>query len=135
MNFSIECKDAVDWLAAMPSESADLVVTDPAYESLEKHRAKGTTTRLAQSSASSNKWFPIFKNDRFPELFTQLFRVLVRQSSNAGELVIDPFAGSASTGQAALLSGRRFSGCDVKQSAVDAGLRRLAETPFLEAQR
>lgn len=68
--------DAVDWLRSLPPESVDLVITDPAYESLEKHRAKGTTTRLKHSKASSNDWFPVFPNDRFPELFEQFYRVL-----------------------------------------------------------
>jgi site-specific DNA-methyltransferase (adenine-specific) len=57
-----------------------LLVTDPAYESLEKHRAVGTTTRLKHSKASSNDWFEIFPNSRFPELFQQAFRVLKRNS-------------------------------------------------------
>jgi site-specific DNA-methyltransferase (adenine-specific) len=60
----------------MPSASVDLVVTDPAYESLEKHRAVGTTTRLTRSKASSNEWFGIFPNGRFGELFAELYRVL-----------------------------------------------------------
>jgi site-specific DNA-methyltransferase (adenine-specific) len=54
----------------------DLVVTDPAYESLEKHRAVGTTTRLKHSKSSSNDWFRVFPNSRFGELFTEVFRVL-----------------------------------------------------------
>jgi site-specific DNA-methyltransferase (adenine-specific) len=64
----------------MPPASVDLVVTDPPYESLEKHRAVGTTTRLKQSKASSNPWFRIFPNARFSELFTELYRVLARHS-------------------------------------------------------
>lgn len=72
--------DAIEWLRSLASESVDLVVTDPAYESLEKHRAKGTTTRLKVSDGSSNEWFPIFPNSRFPELFAELFRVLKRDS-------------------------------------------------------
>ena len=72
--------DAVDWLRTMAPGSVDLVVTDPPYESLEKHRAVGTTTRLKQSKGSSNPWFRIFANSRFPELFSEIFRVLVRNS-------------------------------------------------------
>jgi site-specific DNA-methyltransferase (adenine-specific) len=71
-------RDAVDWLRALPDGSADLVVTDPPYESLEKHRAVGTTTRLKHSKASSNDWFPIFPNSRFPELFREVYRVLAK---------------------------------------------------------
>jgi site-specific DNA-methyltransferase (adenine-specific) len=73
-------EDAVTWLRQQPAESFDLLVTDPAYESLEKHRAVGTTTRLKHSKASSNDWFEIFPNSRFPELFEQTFRVLKRNS-------------------------------------------------------
>lgn len=68
--------DAVEWLRSLPKESIDLILTDPPYESLEKHRAIGTTTRLKHSKASSNDWFAIFENARFPELFRECFRVL-----------------------------------------------------------
>lgn len=242
MTHSIHYGDCIEWLATLAPESADLVVTDPAYESLEKHRAKGTTTRLKVSDASSNAWFPIFGNERFPALFEQLYRVLkrgahcyvlcdqetmfvvhdvapkagfawhkflvwdkvrpgmgyhyrathevicflekgkrkgiaklgclndnatadilrikeveergailscervkgyptekpvpllselIRMSSSPNDLVIDPFAGSASTGVAAKLAGRFFAGCDVVQSAVENGRRRIDETPFI----
>ncbi len=70
--------DAVEWLRALPAESVDLVITDPPYESLEKHRAVGTTTRLKHSKASSNDWFRVFPNVRFPELFREIHRVLAR---------------------------------------------------------
>jgi site-specific DNA-methyltransferase (adenine-specific) len=68
--------DAIDWLRDLPDASVDLIVTDPPYESLEKHRAIGTTTRLKHSKASSNDWFEIFPNARFGELFVELYRVL-----------------------------------------------------------
>jgi site-specific DNA-methyltransferase (adenine-specific) len=73
-------RDAVALLRGLPSESVDLVVTDPAYESLEKHRAIGTTTRLKRSKASSNDWFAIFPNARFPELLSEAYRVLRRNT-------------------------------------------------------
>ena len=68
--------DAVEWLQGLPDGSVDLIVTDPPYESIEKHRAVGTTTRLKHSKASSNDWFTVFPNARFLDLFTQLHRVL-----------------------------------------------------------
>lgn len=68
--------DAIEWLKSLETHSVDLVLTDPAYESLEKHRAKGTTTRLKVSKGSSNEWFPIFPNSRFEEFFTEVYRVL-----------------------------------------------------------
>lgn len=79
-SFALHLGDAVRWLEGLDDESCDVVVTDPPYESLEKHRSVGTTTRLKHSKASSNDWFEIFPNARFPELFTQLYRVLRRNS-------------------------------------------------------
>jgi site-specific DNA-methyltransferase (adenine-specific) len=78
--FSLDHRDAVEWLRAIADESVDLAITDPPYESLEKHRAVGTTTRLKHSKSSSNDWFQIFPNSRFPELFAELYRVLKRDT-------------------------------------------------------
>ena len=218
--FELSGKDAVAWLQDQPSESVDLVITDPAYESLEKHRAVGTTTRLKHSKASSNDWFKIFPNARFGELFRELYRVLrkdshfyllcdaetmfeakpkaedagfrfwkpliwdkctigmgyhyraryefilffekgkrrlndlgiadiitvprirggypaenpaeiadvlIRQSSNDGEVVCDPFMGSGSVGVATLRLGRRFLGNDLNPEAVRVAAQRLRE--------
>lgn len=72
--------DAVDWLRSLPDQSIDLLITDPPYESLEKHRAIGTTTRLKMSKSSSNEWFTIFPNSRFEELLEQIYRVLKKNS-------------------------------------------------------
>lgn len=206
--------DAIAWLKTLESRSVDLVITDIAYESLEKHRAVGTTTRL------TNDWFPIFPNARMGELFSALYRVmaknshlyffcdsetmfvakplaeaagfkfwkplifdkeaigmgyhyratyefilffekghrnladkgipdllthkrirgkyptekpedlariLVRQSSLPGELVIDPFCGSGSFGAAAVREGRRFAGCDIQERAVELTRARLEQ--------
>jgi site-specific DNA-methyltransferase (adenine-specific) len=78
--FALSAQDAVVWLRDQPSESIDLLITDPPYESLEKHRAVGTTTRLKHSKASSNNWFTVFPNARFGELFAEVFRVLRRNT-------------------------------------------------------
>lgn len=78
--FELSTQDAVAWLRALGNESVDLLITDPAYESLEKHRAVGTTTRLKHSKSSSNDWFTIFPNARFGELFREAFRVLRRNT-------------------------------------------------------
>ena len=79
-NFELSQLDAVAFLRTLPSESVDIVVTDPAYESLEKHRAIGTTTRLKVSAGSSNPWFRVFPNARFGELFEEVHRVLKRDT-------------------------------------------------------
>ncbi len=220
VSFNLHQQDAVDWLRSLPDASVDLIVTDPPYESLEKHRRIGTTTRLKNSKASSNAWFQIFPNDRFEDLFTECYRVLknhrhfylfcdaetmfvvkpiaeavgfrfwkpivwdkrkigmgyhyrsryemilffekgkrklndlsiadviecprifrgyptekpvpvseilVRQSTQAGELIVDPFMGSGSVGLAALTQGRSFLGNDICAEAVNISQQRLTE--------
>lgn len=224
--------DALDLLRSLPSDSIDLITTDVAYESLEKHRAVGTTTRLKESDSSSNEWFEIFRNDKFPEFFVESYRVLKRnahlyffcdgetsrvatpvgesagfkmwneivwvktkgvvsadnleredlrigmgyhyrrtkeyvlmfekgklkvadlgvpdvlpfpavrngyptekpvelhkvlisQSTKPGEIVLDPFMGSGSAGEAAVRLGRSFVGGDLKEKAVEISRRRL----------
>ena len=79
-SFALSGQDAVEWLRDQPGESVDLLITDPAYESLEKHRAIGTTTRLKHSKSSSNDWFRVFPNARFGELFAEMYRVLRRNA-------------------------------------------------------
>lgn len=217
--FHLSDEDAVGWLRRLQAESVDLVVTDPPYESLEKHRAVGTTTRLKHSKASSNNWFKIFKDERFPALLVELHRVLrcnthfylfcnaetafevavpvaksvgfkfwkpliwdkqkmgmgyhyraryefvlffekgkrklndlgvpdiievprihkgyptekppevarilIEQSTQPGELVIDPFFGSGSTGVAAMKAGRSFAGTEICKEAQQIAQERL----------
>ncbi|MBN46198.1 MAG: DNA methylase N-4 [Methylophaga sp.] len=80
MNFRLSQYDAISWLKSIESESVDLVVTDPPYESLEKHRKIGTTTRLKQSKSSSNVWFEILPNERLEALMSELYRVLKKNT-------------------------------------------------------
>ncbi len=217
-NFELSQLDAVAFLRTLPAESVDVLVTDPAYESLEKHRAIGTTTRLKVSQGSSNPWFSVFPNARFAELFQEVHRVLKRdthfylmcdqetafiakpiaeqagfkfwkplvwdkrsigmgyhyraryefilffekgkrrladlgiadvlevprvrggypaekpaalsqiligQSSAPGDLVVDPFMGSGSSGVAALTLGRRYAGNDVSDDSLKLARERL----------
>ena len=225
--FQLTQGDAVAWLRTLPASSVDLVITDPPYESLEKHRAIGTTTRLKHSKASSNDWFSIFPNARFPELFAEVYRVLkkdthfylfcdpetmfvakplaeeagfkfwkplvwdkqrigmgyhyraryecvlffekgkrklhdlgiadiiqaprvnngypaekppevsevlVKQSTDPGELVIDPFMGSGSVGVAATRNKRNFRGNDLCAEALEITQQRLIEAGAHEGE-
>lgn len=206
--------DCFKWLQKLEPESVDLIATDVPYESLEKWRAIGTTTRLV------NKWFPIVPNARLPELLglfhrvlkqnthaytfadfetaallkpiaeaagfkfwkplvwdkvvtgmgykyrssyemivflekgrrnlndrsiqnvvhqrrlagksfypsekpLEIFEMLIEQSSNPGDVVVDPFLGSGTCAEAALLLDRTFAGCDILGDAVKRSRMRL----------
>ena len=51
----------------------------------------------------------------------------LRASTNPGDLVIDPFAGTAATGVSALKNGRRFIGLEREWEYAEIGANRLAE--------
>ena len=55
---------------------------------------------------------------KVPELF-------VKSCCPPGGVVADCFMGSSTTGQAAVENGRRFIGCDLRQSQVDLSVRRM----------
>lgn len=212
--------DAKAFLSSLEDNSVDLLITDAAYESLEKHRKKGTTTRLKKSKASNNEWFDVVPNSYFEEFFrlayqkmkdnthlyffcdqetmfaikpmgeaagftfwkpivwdkkkigmgyhyraryefilffekgkkklndlgipdvlevpriingyptekpVDLCEILINQSSNPGELVVDPFVGSGSTAIACIRTGRNFIGCDLSTEAIQLCLNRTEE--------
>lgn len=56
----------------------------------------------------------------------ELLRPLVRYSCPPGGVVLDPFSGSASTGEACILDGRQFVGIEKKADHFATGCDRLA---------
>lgn len=62
--------DAIQGMKQISSGTVDLIVTDPPYSSLEKHRSIGTTTRLKK------KWFNVVPNSYFPAFLAEMYRVL-----------------------------------------------------------
>ncbi len=62
-----------------------------------------------------------------------LLERIIRASSNAGDVVLDCFAGSGTTALVAQKLGRRWIGCDVNRRAIQIAARRLhavANEPF-----
>jgi site-specific DNA-methyltransferase (adenine-specific) len=108
--------DCVDVLRQFPESIIDLTIFDAAYQSLERHRAVGTTTRLKQSKSSSNAWFATFPNNRFGELFDQLHRAHRRDTHC--------YAFTDNETEHVMLTGRNpFLGEAPVRSAIDAGWR------------
>lgn len=50
---------------------------------------------------------------------------IIKASSDVGDIILDPFSGSFTTGVAALKLGRRFIGIEKEQEYIDIGLKRL----------
>ena len=68
--------------------------------------------------------------ERIPDFPTQLplelLAPIIRCASDPGDLVIDPFCGSGTTGEAALRAGRRFIGIEKSERFADLARARLA---------
>jgi site-specific DNA-methyltransferase (adenine-specific) len=56
-----------------------------------------------------------------------LFGAWVRDFTDAGETVLDPFMGSGTTGAVCVKMGRRFVGCEINQKYFDIACRRIED--------
>lgn len=54
-----------------------------------------------------------------------IIETLVRNSSLEGDLILDPYMGSGTTGVACVKNGRRFIGYDIEQTYVDTANERM----------
>lgn len=63
-------------MKTIPDGRVQCIIADIPYESMEKHRAKGTTTRLKESKASSNEWYDVIRNDEILTLAIEFYRIL-----------------------------------------------------------
>ena len=67
------------------------------------------------------------KREHMTEKPVEVMRDLVKMAADGG-LILDPFAGAATTGVGALLEGRRFLGMELAPEYVEVGRRWLAST-------
>lgn len=58
---------------------------------------------------------------------SSLMGILVTNSSNAGDVVLDLFMGAGSTGVATLETGRKFIGCEIDENYYDIAKERIEE--------
>jgi len=64
-----------------------------------------------------------FKGAHFATWPLALVEPMIMAGSRAGDIVLDPFAGSGSTGVVALVLGRRFIGIDLNPDYLKLGFR------------
>jgi site-specific DNA-methyltransferase (adenine-specific) len=57
----------------------------------------------------------------------ELLKRIVLASTNKGNIILDPFAGSSTTGIAAILNGRKFVGIDTTKDFLELSKKRLLE--------
>lgn len=67
------------------------------------------------------------RKDHSPnQLPLPLVERIILSCSNPGQLVVDPFVGTGTTGVAAIRHGRRFFGMDISQTCVEQSLARIS---------
>ena len=97
------------------------------YQAMRDENAGKQMKTVWQFSAAGKK------EKRFGKHPTQkpvaLIARCLRASTNPGDLVLDPFAGSGSTGVAALGLGRRFVGIEIEVQFLEIGMQRLNSIP------
>jgi len=57
----------------------------------------------------------------------ELLKRIILASTNRGDLILDPFTGSSTTGIAAYLLGRKFIGIDTEKKYLDLSIKRFEE--------
>lgn len=55
----------------------------------------------------------------------ELLNRIILASTKPNDMVLDPFAGSSTTGVACVLQGRRFVGCELEQDFINLSIERL----------
>jgi len=60
---------------------------------------------------------------------------IIRASSNPGDLVLDPFCGSGTTGVAALRNSRRFIGVDMEEAYLKVAILRMSQAIKEKSER
>lgn len=87
---------------------------------------KGRARSIAQGSTPALAALPARDHTDHPtEKPVPLLRRWIVNSTRAGDLILDPFAGSGSTGVAALRSGRRFLGIEIDPRWFEVACTRL----------
>lgn len=57
---------------------------------------------------------------------------IIKISSNEGELILDPFCGSSTTGVSAVINGRKYVGIDINREYLDLSINRLNEIDLMK---
>jgi len=106
--------------------------------------ASGVETAVLGTKGAVKKWagggwclnyfiHPIVSNRRLhsTQKPVELMEYLVRALTDPGDLILDPFMGSGTTGVACVKTGRKFIGIEIDQGYFDIAIKRIEEAQML----
>jgi site-specific DNA-methyltransferase (adenine-specific) len=116
------------------THSTEIVLWAAKNEKSKHHFDYKLMKKLNMGKQMRNLWdipSPKPKEKKFGKHPTQkpveLLKRIVLASTKEGDLVLDPFTGSSTTGVAAVLLGRKFVGIDSDKGYLDLSIKRLEE--------
>src|SRR5436309_2466137 len=127
--------DCVAEMSKLPAGSVDLVFADPPYNL----QLKGDLKRPDESHVDAvnddwDKFSSFAAYDDFTRAWLLACRRVMKPSATPGDLVIDPFTGTGTTGAVAKRLGRRYIGFERDKTYATAAEARIAAVePLPEA--
>lgn len=89
---------------------------------------KGQARAINNMGTSNLLQIPNVKHKTHPtQKPVELMKILIENSSNENDIVLDCFCGSGSTGVACLETGRKFYGCEIDKKYYDIAVERIQE--------
>jgi site-specific DNA-methyltransferase (adenine-specific) len=100
----------------------------------EKHRTPNRQLKTVWTIAPPGREEKIYGKHPTQKPVALVSRCL-RASTNPGDLVLDPFAGSGTTGVTALSLGRRFIGSELDAGFISIATRRLSDAVLARSEQ
>jgi site-specific DNA-methyltransferase (adenine-specific) len=126
------CSRPLLWMVRDPQRfvfNADAVRTESARQAKYQDKRANPKGKILDDVWVISRVAGTFK-ERIPGFPTQLplelLRLVVGCASDPGDVVIDPFSGSATTGAACIELGRRYIGIEASEDFAERSRRRLA---------
>ena len=103
------------------------------FEAIKEETKDGRSKRNARSVWAINT--EPYKEAHFAVFPPSLVKPCVLAGSNAGDLILDPFAGSGTVGEVCMATGRKFVGIELNAEYIHLAKRRITKSmpsiPFL----
>lgn len=119
----------------IPNNSIDLIVTDPPYKCHSGGKPQKGKAKVINNIGSPmvHKFNNILGNKSHPtEKPIKLMQYYIENSSNTGDIVLDMFMGTGSTGVACVQSNRKFIGIEIDEEYYKIAKQRILKEKIIK---